>query len=286
MPDATTSNATTPRPALDPAAARAAALDIAPPLDLMLAIGATDRGGFERVGDEFLGYLCRFAELKPDEHILDIGSGSGRMAIPLTGYLADGGQYDGCDVWQPGIDWCRQHITSQRPEFHFERFDIWNAKYNPIGQNLGSDYQWPYPDNTFDVVVAMSVYTHLMPRDAARYVAEVARVLKPGGRSLMTWFLLDDASRAGMAAGHSSLPFEPHPVYGSRCYVVSPEAAEEAVAYDLDRALGYYRQSGLDVPTIHFGGWSGRPDNLSAQDIIVGVKPVPPASDEDTTPAT
>jgi SAM-dependent methyltransferase len=274
MTDSTT-DAPTARQTPDPATARKAALNIAPSLDLMLAIGATDRGAFERVGDEFLGYLRDLASLGTDEHILDIGCGSGRMAIPLTGYLGDGGQYHGFDVWQPGIDWCRQNITSKRPEFVFERFDIWNAKYNPVGPNLGSDYRWPYEDNTFDVVVAMSVYTHLMPRDAAQYVSEVGRILKPGGRSLMTWFLLDDASRAGLAAGHSALPFKPHPIYGERCYVVDPEAAEEAVAYDIGRVLGYYSQAGLDVSAVHFGGWSGRPDRLSAQDIVLGVKPSP-----------
>jgi SAM-dependent methyltransferase len=268
-----TTPATAARQAPDPATARKAALNVAPPLDLMIAIGAPDRGGFERVGDEFLGYLRNLAGLETNGHVLDIGCGSGRMAIPLTGYLSDGGRYDGFDVWQPGIDWCRQNIAAQRPEFHFERFDIWNAKYNPVGPNLGSDYQWPYPDNTFDAVVAMSVFTHLMPRDAARYVSEVARVLKPGGRSLMTWFLLDDTARAQLAAGQSSQPFQPHPIYGERCYVVDPEAAEEAVAYDQGRAVGYYQRSGLEVTAIHYGGWSGRPDHLSGQDIVVAAKP-------------
>jgi SAM-dependent methyltransferase len=275
--DATTLTAAP--PGADGAAGRSAALDIVPPPDLMMAIGAIDRAAFERVGAEFMDYIHRLTGLRPDEHLLDIGCGCGRMAIPLTGHLAEGGHYDGFDVWQPGIDWCREHITSQRPEFQFQRLDIWNAFYNPLGPSLASDYRWPYEDDTFDVVIAMSVFTHLAPRDAAHYVAEMGRVLKPGGRCLSTWFLLSEISRDGLDKQISTLYFQPHPVYGKRCYILNPEAWEQAVAYDQDRVVGYFEQGGLGLPTVYAGGWSyygGLPSQRTfrnSQDIILAVKP-------------
>jgi hypothetical protein len=41
-------------------------------------------GDFRTIGAEFLGHLVRIAGLKPDDRVLDIGSGIGRLAGPLT----------------------------------------------------------------------------------------------------------------------------------------------------------------------------------------------------------
>jgi SAM-dependent methyltransferase len=175
------------------------------------------------------------------------------------------------------VAWCREHVTTRRPAFQFERTDVWSAKYNLVGPNLASDFVWPYPDDTFDVVVALAAFTHLMPRDAAHYLEEAARVLKPGGRCLLGWYLLDETSRERLATGQSPLAFKPHPIYHERCFTLDPEAAEETVAYDLDRISGYYARSGLTIETVRPGRWSGRPDGLSELDLILAVKP--PASE-------
>jgi len=44
----------------------------------------------------------------------------------------------------------------------------------------------PYPDGTFDFVVAWNVIYHGTPEDAATAAAEITRVLRPGGRYLST----------------------------------------------------------------------------------------------------
>ena len=41
-----------------------------------------------------------------------------------------------------------------------------------------------------DVAFLTSVFTHMLPEDVEHYLDELARVLKPGGRTLITWFLL------------------------------------------------------------------------------------------------
>jgi methylase of polypeptide subunit release factors len=54
-------------------------------------------GDFEAIGKTFFHYFRELGQLKPDEKVLDLGCGQGRMAIPLTSYLQSG-QYGGLDT--------------------------------------------------------------------------------------------------------------------------------------------------------------------------------------------
>lgn len=78
--------------------------------------------------------------------MLDVGCGSGRMALPLTGYLNSEGRYAGFDISQKAIAWCQEHITSAHPNFQFEVSDIYNSLYNPKGKYQSLDFRFPYPD--------------------------------------------------------------------------------------------------------------------------------------------
>ena len=49
------------------------------------------RGRFLEIGKEFTEHFKQLVDLKPNQHVLDVGCGIGRIAIPLTRYLsADG----------------------------------------------------------------------------------------------------------------------------------------------------------------------------------------------------
>src|SRR6185503_5290247 len=61
-----------------------------------------------------------------------------------------------------------------------------------------SQYTFPYENNSFDFVFLTSVFTHMVRADVERYVQEVARVLKPGGRCLTTFYLLNAESKDSM----------------------------------------------------------------------------------------
>src|SRR5271169_1165176 len=56
-------------------------------------------GDFVSVGREFLAYFRNLGYLRPDQRVLDVLCGPGRMAIPLTGYLSAQGSYEGVDTW-------------------------------------------------------------------------------------------------------------------------------------------------------------------------------------------
>lgn len=70
---------------------------------------------FRANGEEFLRIYKETCGLQPDEKMLDVGCGIGRKTWALTQYLNEGAVYEGIDITEKGIDWCRERITS-RPQ--------------------------------------------------------------------------------------------------------------------------------------------------------------------------
>ena len=149
---------------------------------------------FEETGKEFFNYFKQIGNLKPNETVLEIGCGIGRMALPLTNYLTDG-RYEGIDIVEEGIDWCRKNISAKYPNFRFQLADIHNALYNPKGTENAAGYRFPFEDKTFDFVFLTSVFTHMVLPEVDNYVAEISRILKKGGRCFATFFLVDETAK-------------------------------------------------------------------------------------------
>jgi SAM-dependent methyltransferase len=241
--------------------------ELLPPPDMQAHVGGSFRSG----GAEFLGYLDRLCGLKPDDHVLDVGSGCGRIALPLTTRLVAGGRYEGFDVWQPGVDWCREHITPAFPNFRFSVMDVRNAFYHPTGRYAPSEFIFPWDDATFDLVILTSIFTHLQPDDMEQYASEIARVMKPGARSLITYFLVNDESRPLIDAGKGLYNFPDRLPRGRTLNRARPE---EAIAFDESDIRDVYRRNGLQiVEPIHHGWWCGREGGTSLQDIVIARKP-------------
>jgi SAM-dependent methyltransferase len=130
-------------------------------------------------GKEFLRYYVELARFRPDETMLDVGSGIGRKTLPLVTFLNKVGGYIGLDTVKSGVDWCREHYKKY-PNFEFRQIDVRNEYYNPNGTYPASEYKFPFPSAPFDFVALNSVFTHLMAQEVANYVSEIARVLKKG----------------------------------------------------------------------------------------------------------
>ena len=240
---------------------------LTPPRSKSYYIGSAD---FRTLGQEFKRYMIDLGELGPDGRILDVGCGIGRMAVPLTEYLSPRGEYHGFDIVPTGIDWCRQNISSRFPNFHFEHVDVYNKNYNPGGSLTARTLRFPHEDDRFDVVLLASVFTHMLPSDLENYLLEVSRVLKPGGRGLITFFLLNPESLDLIEAGRSTQDFK-HKLDG--CLVVDVDNPEASIAYSEDDVRSMYAARGLTIAEpIRFGSWCGRHEFLSYQDIVVGIK--------------
>jgi SAM-dependent methyltransferase len=224
-------------------------------------------GDFETIGKEFFDYFVRLGKLKPTDKVLDIGSGTGRMAVPLTRYLSGSGEYWGFDVVKKGVDWCNRSISRRYPGFHFLHGDICNKCYNPRGRFSDGEYRFPFESGTFDFVFLTSVFTHLLPDGLENYISEMSRVLKPGGRSLSTFFLLTDEARRLLAEGRSRLDFR---FEHGGCLTIDRDVPELSIAYDEDRVRGFFEAAGLEIePPVRYGSWPGRSEFLSFQDIIL-----------------
>lgn len=223
-------------------------------------------GDYEQTGRQFLGYFRDLGGLEPGDRVLDVGCGLGRMAMPLTGYL-EGGSYAGFDVGRAMVRWCRRTIAPRWPNFEFAWAPVYNGKYNPFGTLAGTEFRFPYEDADFDFVFATSLFTHLLRDEARHYLAETARVMRPGATCLLTFFLLTPEAERELEAGRAMLDFR-HPVEGGRTTsAVEPEAA---VAYPAEDLREWLAECGLKVrEPIHHGLWANTPNGLTLQDVVV-----------------
>ena len=244
-----------------------------PPRRFVSRVGG---GDYRTVGESLFRMLVERGGVRPADRVLDIGCGVGRLAAPLTRYLRGDGSYEGFDIDAELIAWCERNITRRHPRFRFRLVDVRSRLYNPGGGTSGSAFRFPYDDGSFDVVVATSLFTHLLTGDAENYLRESARVLGPDGRLIATFFLLDDESRAAQAAGRADRRFETEPVNrteGQAHHVMRSDQPEAAVAYSPDWLRGALARAGLGgAVDIHGGSWCGRPTDLTYQDLVIARK--------------
>ncbi len=144
-------------------------------------------GDFITQGKHQLDLLIEHANIKPNDTVLDVGSGIGRTAVPLTEYLSDKGKYEGFDVVEKGVKWCNSKIKKHYPNFNFTYVPLNNDLYN-TNTKKASNFKFPYNNNTFDKVFLFSVFTHMSVAEIANYLKEIKRVLKPDGICLSTFF--------------------------------------------------------------------------------------------------
>lgn len=235
---------------------------VIPPRHLNIA----GRGSFLALGEHNVR-LCRsLGGLRSDDKVLDVGCGIGRTATALAKFLTPPGSYAGFDVIEFAIDWCRRHIAKEHSHFRFVHCDVRNVFYNPRGAIEPEKFVFPFEPEEFTFCLATSVFTHLLPPTAEHYAKEVARTVRPGGRFLSTWFLLDDLTEAAYAAGKWSLQF-PHRF--AKHAQESIAAPEQAVAYQRAYVEDVFLNAGFKITSMRHGGWSGAAADVdSGQDVI------------------
>jgi SAM-dependent methyltransferase len=156
-----------------------------PPRRLMVRVaGTADADWFLRSG--LAAYDAIAARIGDAHAILDFGCGCGRV----TRWFEDfGGEVAGSDVSADAIAWCRDNLA-------FASF-VRNGIAPPLA----------FDDERFDLVYALSVFTHLTDELQLAWRDELRRVLRPGGRLLITTHgrsyvpRLDDEERARFERG-------------------------------------------------------------------------------------
>jgi len=225
-------------------------------------------GNFVAVGELSLRQFITLADLKPNETVLDVGCGAGRIAVALTNYLNDG-EYYGFDLHKKCVAWCQNHITPKFPNFHFKFADIYYKYCNPNGKYKASTFKFPYSDEMFDFVFATSTFTHILPNNVTNYFSEISRVLKANGRFFSTFFILNPESLVAIASGKSTFHFHSCTSVFS---IEEPRIPELAIAYQEKFIKSLYKTNRINIEQIFYGSWSGREKALGLQDIIIGQK--------------
>lgn len=107
---------------------------------------------------------------QPGAAVLDIGCGTGKLALAVEEIVGATGTVVGLDVEQAMIEQAQAHARSNGSQATFEVASITHI---------------PYADETFDVVFNTLVYHHLTEGARAEAFGEVMRVLKPGGQFVL-----------------------------------------------------------------------------------------------------
>ena len=118
------------------------------------------------------------SKIGPDTRILDWGCGCGRLSRYWSS-LPDS-QLTGIDIDRDNANWCASNF--------------------PFGNFLGTQTHPPTPfeDDSFDLIIGISVFTHLREHDQKLWLKELYRITNPGGWVLTTIQGMSTACRMGL----------------------------------------------------------------------------------------
>jgi ubiquinone/menaquinone biosynthesis C-methylase UbiE len=114
--------------------------------------------------------IVDLARLQPGERVLDVGCGTGTLALVAVRRVGAMGHVSGIDPSPRMIARARRKGARRRLSLDFQ---------------VGVVEQLPFPGQSFDAVLSTFMMHHLPDDLKRRGLSEIARVLKPGGRLLV-----------------------------------------------------------------------------------------------------
>lgn len=146
------------------------------------ASSVSDIAAFMAIGEAWAAMVSHY--LPPNPVVLDLGCGCGKLARFF--YLITGLRYVGIDLFKPAVLWCQRAFAPAGDRFRFEHFNGISEVYNAGGDIRACDYVFPLDDDSIDMTVCASLFTHLFEPDAKNYLNEIRRVTKPGGAAIIS----------------------------------------------------------------------------------------------------
>jgi SAM-dependent methyltransferase len=199
-----------------------------------------------------LAALCRDRlDLRRDARIVDIGCGWGRLAAALAEHLDPTADYHGFDPKREHVRWAQINLMPRHQALNFHITNLANRIYNPGGVLRTRTFVVPFATASRDLVVASALFAYLSPEELDAYAREAARILKPGGRLLATFYLLDDEARPILPRLGPPLAFR----FPAGPIVSTSPNGGGLVAYDEAHVRGVLERHGFVLePTVR-GTW-------------------------------
>ncbi|MCF1708658.1 class I SAM-dependent methyltransferase [Tabrizicola sp. J26] len=252
--------------------------DLVPSPTLMGREGIINLEEWFRWAEEWSMLLRVYGRMSVRASVLEIGCGQGRIAFALR-FILQQGRYLGFDISSGNISRLQAGFQARYPNFQFVYEDLYNTHYNPTGKVAPAEFRFPAEDSSTDLVYAASIFTHMLPPTVAHYFKESARVLRPGGRCVFSFFLFDHyrkGQRRPLGFARPDFNFDhSHGPYGSDYAIVDPFDVERMTAFSSALVYRMAEEAGLKVAMEPVPGlWSGSHDApVGAQDIVVLEKP-------------
>ncbi len=116
------------------------------------------------------GMTVKLAQIKPGDHVLEIGCGTGSLTLAAKRCAGPAGKVYGIDLIPRMIELSRQKAQRAGEDITFQ---------------LGSIANIPLPDGECDVVLCSFMIFHMSEETRRKGLQEIRRVLKPGGQLLI-----------------------------------------------------------------------------------------------------
>ena len=125
-----------------------------------------------------LDWVAKLLELKGNEYVLDVGSGTGRTSVQIAKRLTTG-RLVGIDIWDT------MELSGNSPERAYKNAEIEGVKAK-VDFKFGNVLEIPFNDDIFDIVTCSSVLNNLPgEKNRVKALKEIFRVLKPGGKCML-----------------------------------------------------------------------------------------------------
>jgi SAM-dependent methyltransferase len=160
-------------------------------VDPVEAIG----GRWDEIGALQFEFLRREG-LRPDQTMLDFGCGALRGGRHFIRYL-DPGRYCGVDISSTVLAVGRRVVAAEQL----------TAKEPALQLVADTRFDW-FVDRLFDVILAQSVFTHMLPADLSDVFAHVPRIMAPHSVFYATCYLGTDSLWRRMTGTTFAYPFE------------------------------------------------------------------------------
>jgi SAM-dependent methyltransferase len=153
-----------------------------PGVHLRESSSVADKGVWYAIGEAWAHVALHFMPSQSPV-VLDIGCSVAKVARLLL--FNPRLHYIGIDVFRPAIEWCQREFAHIE-RATFEHLDVHSSLYNPTGSLDAGSARLPAADQSVDMVIAASLFTHLLEPAFRHYLAEIRRCLQPGGVALIS----------------------------------------------------------------------------------------------------